>query len=176
MDPNNEFRDAILEELPKIASDSIAYFKKAIESNNIILTGELLDSFSVSIEQEAGSISADIHFASYGRYKDMKGLRWSGNMPNFDAIESFVEKKGLASFAYVPGYENALHFPADTIAIKRIAFGIAKAMSDLDIVKRKYKGSWYNEQKAKMVNVAKGIILKRLQEITAKTVAKIINV
>lgn len=69
-------------------------------------------------------------FPAYMRYRDMKLLFWA-KMPNVEAIQNWVEKKGVNRFAYVPGYnrsnEGALSTAPD--AARRIAYGVAFAMA-----------------------------------------------
>lgn len=69
-------------------------------------------------------------FPAYMKFRDMKLLFWAG-LPNIEALENWVKKKGVNNFAYVPGYarENSGALSSAPDAAKRIAYGLARSMA-----------------------------------------------
>lgn len=148
------FEEIAGEVLEEIASDSLLYFKRALEGKGLVLTQDLLQSFRYYILRSATSVAAEIEFRTYGRYKDMRQLLYGPHMPPIDAMEYFVAKIGVGSFAYVPGYGADKRVPTVPNAVRRIAAGISFSRKNL-AVKRPYSGTWYNTTKAQMINAAK---------------------
>lgn len=160
-------REAIEEILPEVAADAMRFFQKAIADKKLVFSEELMRDFELNIIKEAESVSAEIRFQAYGRFKDMKSLRWAGAMPNLDALEKWIETIGVQNFAWIPGYENTGHVPADNIAIRRLRNTIAHAIHSVPITEKKYSGTWYNETKMRMLNVAR----RRILDSAAKLIA-----
>jgi len=100
--------------------------KKNIQSKGLSVTQELLDSMTYGL-RDGGNPSIVISFAAHGRFLDMKQLFWS-KQPPVDVLESWVRRKGVNNFAFVPGYENGGGFDTPTAA-RKIAFGLAKSLN-----------------------------------------------
>jgi hypothetical protein len=171
MDAEKSIRVAIEEILPQAAAEGMAFFQKAITAKKLVFTEELVREFELSIQKEADSVSAEIRFEAYGRFKDMKYIN-RHNTTNIEALEKFVEEVGISKFAWIPGYEASGRVPADNIAKRRLAWAIAASFTKVGIIQRKYSGTWYNETKMRMVNVARRRILDRATEILAKEIVK----
>jgi hypothetical protein len=171
MDDILEIGNEIIEDITK---DAIQMFKQAIERNSLVLTTELLDSFQYNIVRSAELIYSEIEFRMYGRFKDMKQIRYAAHMPPIEAMEFFVEKIGVDKFAWVPGYDSKSSVPTD-IAARRIAWAIAKHHRSVPSVKRGYRGTWYNENVMKMINEAKKQLRWRTSEWLASKVVKTIE-
>lgn len=98
-----------------------------IRRSRLVLSSDLINSFQNQVKNATSETVASVQlgFLSYGRMHDMKGLTYT-KMPPVEAMEAFVRKVGLSKFKYVPGYKNK-SIPSESIAIKRIAWGIASA-------------------------------------------------
>jgi hypothetical protein len=170
MEVEKSIRAAIEEILPQVAAEGMAFFQKEIASKKLVFTEQLVREFELSIQKEADSVSAEIRFEAYGRFKDMKYIN-RHKTTNIEALEKFIEEVGLSNFAWIPGYENSGHVPADSIAKRRLAWTIASSFTKVGIIERKYSGTWYNQTKMRMVNVARRRILNRAVEILANGIA-----
>lgn len=148
------FEEIAGEVLEEVTADALLYFQRALASKGLVLTAELMQSFRYHIISNAQQVSADIEFRDYGRFKDMRRLRYQGQPPA-DAMEFFVNKIGVNNFAFVPGYKADRRVPTVNNAIKRIASGVSFSKKGRT-QNRKYSGTWYNETKMDMINVAKG--------------------
>ncbi|WP_026995137.1 hypothetical protein [Flectobacillus major] len=155
--------DAELEKvMTEIMAESEKMFKDAIEYKRLVLTGELKDNFERFVVKKASGIAGEIVYNGYGRYKDMKVLRYSNHMPPVDAMEFFIEKTGTSKFPFTPGYKNKR---VVTISdVNRLAWAFSRSKRIAVNQNRGYRGTWYNENKMKMVNVAK----KRLRWLTSE--------
>lgn len=161
-----ELRDIQAAELKRVADDAVQYFRQNIERRGVVFTGELLQDFETFMVENSEAIAVDISFQYYGRYKDMVSLGWKDAMPPVEVMEEYVAKVGVDKFAWVPGYEANDRVPARTIAVKRLAWAISMSFRDKSV--RRKQGSWYNETKTKMVNVAR----RRIMDVTAKYLAE----
>lgn len=163
--PIIELADEIIEEITK---DAINNFRQALADNKLVFTQELYESFQYNIVRNAEMLYSEISFKQYGRYKDMKELKFSSHIPPVDAMEFFVEKTGVDKFAWVPGYKQNDGVPTE-IATRRIAWAIASHYNRVPSIKRGYKGTWYNENVMLMINTAKKRLRWRASEwISAK--------
>lgn len=97
-----------------------------LKKSNIDLTHALISSFANQVHNATSESIASVQlaFLDYGRMKDMRRLFYT-KMPPVEAMEEFVRKVGLSKFKYVPGYSSQSKVPSESIAIKRIAWGIA---------------------------------------------------
>jgi hypothetical protein len=157
-----EMNDILASVMAEIMSDAEKQFKAALTSKNLVFTGDLKDSFERHIVQHGAKIAGEITFKQYGRFKDMKRLRYLQHMPPTDAMEFFIEKTGIDRFAYVPGYNNKS--PHSISDIMRIAWAISNSKKRAIDVKRGYRGTWYNESKMLMINNAKKQLRWRASE------------
>lgn len=166
----DDIRLAIKEILPDVIADGVQYFQKAIQKKQIINTADLMNEIAGTIQEEAESVIGTINFHEYGRFRDMKYLRWAGKAPPVDELQQWVLDKGLSSFAWVPGYEATNRVPSESQAARRIASAISRSMGSVEATKKKYNGTWYNETKAKMINVARARILNRVSELITQRI------
>lgn len=151
--------------MAEIMQEAEKNFQDAIERKRLILTDELKNSFQRFVVKKATGIAGEIVFDGYGRYKDMKVLSYNMHMPPTDAMEFFIEKTGITKFAFVPGYKNKR---VESIAdVNRLAWAFSKSKRIAVSTKRGYRGTWYNENKMKMINTAK----KRLKWLTSEFVS-----
>ncbi|OIN61161.1 hypothetical protein [Arsenicibacter rosenii] len=162
------FDEIATEVLEELTADALLYFRRALEAKRLVLTEELMRSFRYHIVRSATQVAAEIDLLNYGRFKDMRQLRYRGSMPPIDAMEFFVEKVGIGNFAYVSGYWDRTGSRIATVpnAVRRIAAGISFSRK-VYTTKRPYSGTWYNETKMNMVNVGK----KRLAWRTSEWIA-----
>lgn len=145
------------EELEKVMAEIMQEaekdFQDAIQRKKLVFTEELKNSFQRFVVKKATGIAGEIVYNSYGRYKDMKVLTYDTYMPPVDVMEYFIEKTGVAKFVYVPGYKNKR---VESISdVNRLAWAFSKSKRIAVNSKKSYSGTWYNENKVKMVNLAK---------------------
>lgn len=156
-----QYKAEIAEMLGEVSREALQNFERAIESKRLIFTDELKQSFDFSIMQGAEEIASEITFRSYGRFKDMKKITYLESRKSIEAIAYFVEKTGVEKFAWVPGYEGKA--ASSVKDINRIAWAISRSKKRAIDINRSYRGTWYNENKMKMINSAK----KRLSSISS---------
>lgn len=154
----SEFDSAIKAEVPGLTVEAERQFASKIELYGIRMTDELMRSFRHYILNQSVTLAAkvSIEFSAYGRLKDMRRLQWQRHAPPIAEMEWFVAKTGLENFHFLNGYKrhHAGWFATDRIAIRRLAWSIAMSRKRFPNVKRKYRGSWYNDSKGRfMVNV-----------------------
>jgi hypothetical protein len=170
MNIDDTFEDVASAVLEEITADALMYYQRALQAKGLVLTGDLLQSFRYRIIQTATQVVAEIELLEYGRFKDMRRLRYD-SFPNIDALEEFVQKIGPDNFAFVPGYGPDRRVPTIPNAVRRIAMGIGFSRAN-QIVTRKFSGTWYNETKMNMVNKSKGRLAERLGEWFAAQVRR----
>lgn len=138
----NAIDQIINEELGSYQDHLINKLSQEIRKKRLVLTQDLLKSLQAEVIKAADTRIAQLHlaFEQHGRIKDMRAVRQS-KMPPIEAIEKFVEKKGVDKFQYVPGYPRR-NYPTQQEAIKRIAWGIALSRKGKDIPQ---KTGWFNK-------------------------------
>jgi hypothetical protein len=107
--------------LDKYVREAVAEMQRRIRSANLVLTGDM------------------ISFSGVVRLKDLRSMNYL-RMPPQEAMEYFVQREGVHSFAYVPGYKNGKWPTTEAIAVKRIAWGIRANRKQYPNVKRGYRG------------------------------------
>lgn len=167
-----DIRKAIREVLPSTLAESVVYFQRALADKGLVSSAELMNSFASALQEETEAVVGSVNFLDYGRYKDMKTLRWAGKAPPPDELEKWVKQKGINNFAWIPGYEKSGRVPVESIAVRRLASTISKAIRSVGVVDKKYSGTWYNSTKARLVNVTCARILNRVSELIAKKTAE----
>lgn len=163
-----EVRANVYELVTELTKQGTGYFEKSIEKAGLNLTGELHNSVDFIIHEEVGNLSviAEIFFRDYGRYKDMKQLRYA-YLPNIDAIEKWVETVGVEKFAWVNGYE-AKQVPTVKNAKERVLWSYLMYRKKVPIVVQNSKNQWYNKVKMAYINVMGRRLNLRLAEILPK--------
>lgn len=161
-----EFIDQVLQEWTPLV---IEVLHKGIEQRNLVVTQELYRSLRWQIvKASAGFVAtASLYFDSAGRWKDMKTYR-RGKVPPIDAIaEEFVKAIGVSNFKFVPGYTRGKTIPTDSIAIRRIAWGIAIGMN-------KKKGTtakkWYSKNFYGTINTLLEKLMAGAQDKVSDTI------
>ena len=145
-DQNIDFINAVLEDWSN--NLTVPQLKQSIQKAGLELTDDLLNSVRVElIKAAAGELAkANFYFRLHGRYKDMRTVyknytgtwRQSG-FPPVAEIEAFIRKRGLEKFKYIPGYKMGT-VPSESIAIRRLAWGIAIGIGKRNTIKAK---KWY---------------------------------
>lgn len=140
----------------------------------VVLTTQLRD----SIESEKLSVSSNLEaefrlaMQGYGRYKDMRTLEYDEGKPApegdfIQALEKWVEEKGIRTFKYVPGYFNdakrRVTIP-ESRARNRIAWGVAMGIVKQGTIRRKAK--FWNSNRGKVYGDIQRMIEERLPEET----------
>jgi hypothetical protein len=148
-----------------LTKEGASYFEKSISRAGLVLTGGLRDSVDYIVKDEVGklSLTAELQFQQYGRFKDMAQLRYS-EFPNIDAFEKFVEEVGLDKFAFVNGYKGKA-VPTVKNAEKRIVWSILMARKMVPVVRQPANKRWYNSVKSAYLNVMNRRLSVRLSEI-----------
>jgi hypothetical protein len=126
--------------------------------SNITLTDDLLNSFEEQVYSHASQNIQTLLFGfhDYGRMREMRNLVYT-KMPPVEVLEDYVEKVGLAKFKYVPGYRSG-KIPHESVAIKRIAWGIARAkfLENRHKPKRWFARAFYREINLLITNLMIG--------------------
>lgn len=127
-DYQDDFKRIIDEELGDYSRQALQLLAAAIQKQGLVLTEELLRSLASDVvaASERHVASMGVSFEQYGRIRDMKGINRS-KAPPIEVIEEFVKKVGVGQFEYVPGYKHGQFPLASSVAINRIAWGIARA-------------------------------------------------
>ncbi len=141
----DEFKRILDEEVGDYAARALGLLTQAIQAKGLVLTEELLHSLRTEVVGATAQHVAQmgVLFEQYGRIKDMKGISRT-KAPPIEEIEAYVKKVGLSHFDYIPGYtERSNVSPVSSLAINRIAWGIARAkLRDNAQVKPK---SWFSK-------------------------------
>jgi hypothetical protein len=115
-------------------------FQSRIQAAGKVLTGELLRSFRRTAAREAGDfVEARLELAAHGRILDLRRMNFS-RTPPLVAMENYVEKVGVGSFAYVPGYKPGVFPRTESQAVQRIAWAYKMSMARRPNVVRGYRG------------------------------------
>lgn len=171
-----EIQAAIKELTEELTADAVMYFRKALDKANLVLTGDLIESMDYTVKQEVGMLgaTAEIFFREYGRFKDMRRVRYPHYM-NVDAIADYVDKVGIEKFAWVNGYENKSSVPTVKNAKARIVASIIFARKKVPVVVQNSKKQWYNRTKMAYFNVMGRRLNSRLSEILPKYMKDILE-
>ena len=134
----------------QIAGQGLKALEEKLEDEGLEVTGALKSSLFKEVRQNNNAWITELamQFEAYGRFKDMKELHYTKQMPAKD--EKFLEwvekvmkgEKGKKPFTYFPGRTNR-SFPRNKeTAIRQIAWAIARSRLYQPVVIRKGKG-WY---------------------------------
>lgn len=126
--------------LEKAVDEAVIDMKRSIQAANLVLTGEMLSSFTVGATKAVNDhISKQIDMVGYVRISDLRSRNYV-RTPPIEAMEYFVKSAGVHSFYYVPGYPDGKWPSNDEIAVRRIASAIKKSFKRLPDRKRGYRG------------------------------------
>jgi hypothetical protein len=132
------------EVLRRYVAEAERIFKQYVASQNLVLTGEMLDSIRAgAVERGQGFISAEVHYNMLLRLKDVRQLNYT-RMPPFAAMVKFVEAVGPDKFPRVPGYPEGIRPASHTETVERIAAGVMRYFKREPNIKRGYRGV-YND-------------------------------
>ncbi|MEO7176995.1 MAG: hypothetical protein ABIV51_13830 [Saprospiraceae bacterium] len=145
-----------MELIESFTPDLLAWAREFVQNRirdaraaGLVDTQELLNSFaSTAVNQAAESlIFIGFAFQEYGRYFDMKKVKYLGLLP-LDEIQAWVIRKGVERFKTT---KSRTYKGADKEKIaNQIAWGISKSRSTgKSKLKRK---PWYNTSKSRDIN------------------------
>jgi hypothetical protein len=155
----------IIEELGDWQHNVTRLLQESVRKNKLTLTDELLNSFEHEVKSHAGDmVQGLLSFRGYGRIKEMSRLVYT-RQPPVEKMEEYVEKVGVSKFKYVPGYK-AGHIPHESIAVKRIAWGLARRK----FIDNKHKPKrWFAKQFYREVNILVTNLMIGYQEAIANS-------
>lgn len=172
----DEFLDDFANEAADIAREGMDAFRRALETYGLELTEELKQSFQYHVLRQVNQIVLEFDFREYGRFKDMAQLKYSAHQAPVEAMEFFIEKIGLDKFAFIQGEEyRGKQVPTVKNATRRLAWALAIGRRKVPSIKRGYRGTWYNENKMKVINEAKKRVRWRASEWIVKQLFSSIN-
>ena len=160
------------------AGKTVRQLMTNIEKKGLVVTRELLDSLSYSID-DGDPPSINIYFSAHGRILEIKQLFWH-KMPPFDKIVKWVKKQGVQDFAFVPGYEKqgmrALTSLDQDKAASRIAWGIMKDRASGEGVNQygrwKRQKQWQNPSAGKSAKNNLGTAIGHLRHLLEEEISK----
>lgn len=130
--------------LARYVNEAEKAFRRQVNAEGIVMTGDLLNSIRAgATERGKGFITASVHYNMLLRIKDLKQLNFE-RMPPLSAMVKFVEKVGVGSFPYIPGYPKGITPRSYTATVERIAEGLRHKFKKEPNVKRGYRGV-YND-------------------------------
>lgn len=142
----------------QISARGIKNLQDKLEEEGLEMTGDLQSSLFKEVRQynQAWITDVALQFEAYGRFKDMKQMTYTQQAPvgkegekggMMDFVRNVMDGKGSNSkshtpFTFVSGRKNGT-FPVDKeLAIRQIAWAIARSRLYQPIVLRKGRG-WY---------------------------------
>jgi len=127
-DYQDDFKRILDEEVGSYATKALQLLAQAIQAKGLVLTEELLHSLHTEVVGATARHVATmgVLFEQYGRIRDMKGINRT-QAPPIEEIEAYVKKVGVSHYDYVPGYKHGQFPLASSVAINRIAWGLARA-------------------------------------------------
>jgi hypothetical protein len=147
---------------------------KSVKDKKLVASERLLRSMASEVVKAAAGQNAKsvISFESHGRLRDMKVVTHK-HPPGEDVIMKefleWVRGKGLAKFKYVPGYERSKKAPSESVAMRRIAWGIAFGLAKKG---RHVRKQWYaKKMQGNIINLTERLVTS-LPEIIAKGMAQ----
>lgn len=153
-----------------------ALWKQNISKKNLKYTGDLYDSFSYYVQENAGSLSGKliIELAVQGRFQDMKVLKYTKQAPLKPILE-WVEKQGLQAFSYTPFEKYKNKTPTQTRLMRNIAWGIARTFKER-IVKNNKKNWKYAKTLYSGISDLKNSLFLYLQGYTKERILELLNI
>lgn len=163
----------VLEELKRFEGVALARLATSLKERNVVLSGETLASLQGEVLKgtQLGTAQLLMAFKESGRIQDMGKVFWK-KMPPVSVLEDYVRKVGVGKFAYVPGYEGR-KAPTESVAIKRIAWGIALHRLDDNAHKPK---KWYAKPFYSLLNGLIDSLVTRTQQATGQIIGGSFNI
>lgn len=105
----------------------IQKLKANAKDKKLDLTGESINSIAGRLVQVSseGQFEVLIAFKNSARFADYRKNVSYKQLPPVDLLTQWVLDKGVSKFKYVPGYRNSNKRLVDTVAARRIAWGVA---------------------------------------------------
>ncbi|MCE6987480.1 hypothetical protein [Dyadobacter sp. CY323] len=133
----------------QISGRGIQQLEDKLEEEGLVMTGALKSSLFREVRQNNQSWMTELamQFEAYGRFKDIKEMTYSQQMPVREGLLQWVEdvmegKRGKTPFNFISGRKNG-SFPVDKEqATRQLAWAIARSRLYQPIVTRKGRG-WY---------------------------------
>ena len=152
---------------------AVTRLMKSIREKKLVASERLIRSMASEVVKAAAGQNAKsiISFEGYGRLRDMKVVTHKFR-PGEDVIMKefleWVKGVGLGKFKYVPGYEKSRKAPSESVAQRRIAWGIAFGLAKKG---RHVRKQWYAKRmQGNIINLTERLITT-LPEIIAKGMA-----
>jgi hypothetical protein len=142
MDALNELNALLKREFENFMSEADATLKAALEKEGLVISGELFDSFRFRLSTEEALAEVQVHFKKYGRFRDLKRVRFT-KQPPVNIIKEWVERVGVQKFQEVPGYGTNKALLTESQQANRIAWGIVKNYQKKERITQKQWG--YNK-------------------------------
>lgn len=165
MDTDARLKEATNLVLEHWGTGMLKVLNDKIVEKNVVLTDELRRSLHFEVIQAtaAGTARLLLQFEDAGRIRDMR-IVFGSKMPPVQALEEYVKEVGVANFKSVPGYAPG-KMPTDSIAIRRIAWGIAFSRLKGNRVKPK---KWFNKPFYATLNLLSDQILEKYQDLVVE--------
>lgn len=128
MADNLDYHQAVVDVAAAWLEDFLRLAIKRAQNRGLQRTGALVRSIFGSIKEidQAGRVDITLSYNLSGKFRDIKGLRYSHQAPVDDLVE-FVRLVGIDKFKFIPGYQGSNRVPTQDEAIRRIAWGIARS-------------------------------------------------
>jgi hypothetical protein len=126
---------------------AIRKLRENLRKKRMVFSADLEASlkFQISQANAQGLSTALLTMRDHGRFRDMRQLKYTRPAPG-NPILDWVQKIGISKFRYIPGYNPAerrvRRVPVASIAMNRIAWGIAWGRFTQGKVRRK---QWLNK-------------------------------
>ena len=132
----------------------IQKLKANAKDKKLDLTGESINSIAGRLVQVTpeGQFEILIAFKNSARFADYRKNVKYKSLPPVELLMQWVLGKGIGKFKYVPGYKTAKVKPVDSVAARRIAWGVA--------VRRYQKG--YGRKKPWFAKLMYGPLISQL--------------
>jgi hypothetical protein len=162
-----EIEELVKEELADWAVGIIAFLQEKMQDRDLVLSGELYKSLRFEVLRGAAESAAQLRiiFQDSGRIRDMRRVQYK-KLPPIKVREDYVTAVGGSSaFKYVPGYKTGGRIPTESVAVNRIAWGIATSKLKRNKTKPK---KWF----AKPFYQQVGVLIDQLMDVYSSAALK----
>lgn len=130
MEITKEVNDELMAACAAWLEMAIRELRNSAQKNKLNLTGEAINSIQGAVSGFGGDGVGEvlISFANYARIRDSKDPYTFQRRPPVDEIEKWILRIGLQKFRTVPGYTGDKRPTSESVAARRIAWGIATRM------------------------------------------------
>lgn len=163
MEAKEDIDKIVYEVLEDFILEAVNLFHAKLTENKQIATGELLRSFQSDVLKNAGKIEAEIKFAYYGKFRDMRSVGYKSTPPS-GAIEAWIMAVGPSNFQLPQA-------PTVSKAVKKLVWAILRNVKKNKSITNK-KGAWKNTSDyMKIVGKYRSIIARKAGKLVANYVA-----